>query len=146
MVIVTIVINTIIKDKAVYFVSVFKTRLFHKWAVKQGISDDQLVLTIQEIENGQIDANYGGGLYKKRVANKGRGKRKSARTLLAVKINDRAFFLYGFEKNQRANITDKEKTAYKILAKNFLNMTNDELNKLLEKGSLVKATQEKMEE
>ncbi len=34
-------------------VDVFKTRLFHKWALKQGISDEQLVLTIKEIENGQ---------------------------------------------------------------------------------------------
>ncbi len=128
-----------------YTVYILKTRLFHKWAIKQSLSDEQLVLTIEEIENGQIDANYGGGLYKKRVANKGRGKSKSARTLIAVKINDRAFFLYGFEKKQKSNINDKEKTAYKILAKSFLSMTNDEINELLETGGLVEVIQEEME-
>ncbi len=90
-----------------------------------------------------IDTNYGGGLYKKRVASKGRGKSKSARTLLAVKINETAFFLYGFEKNQKANISDKEKIAYKILAKSFVNMTHDEISKLLKKESLVEVVQEK---
>jgi Uncharacterized protein conserved in bacteria len=41
---------------------------------------------------------------KKRVPVAGRGKRGGARTIVATNFGDRWFFLFGFEKNERANI------------------------------------------
>ena len=41
----------------------------------------------------------------KRLALPGRGKRGGARTLVATNKGNRWFFLFGFEKNARANIT-----------------------------------------
>ena len=67
-----------------------------------------------------MDANLGGNVIKKRVAIGGRSKRGGARTLLAFRLEDRAFFLYGFAKNQQSNITEKELKALKLLASKML--------------------------
>jgi hypothetical protein len=48
---------------------------------------------------------------KKRVALPGRGKRGSSRTLVAYQQADKAFFVYGFAKNERANISAKQLNA-----------------------------------
>ncbi len=72
------------------------------------------------MEQGLVDASLGGGLHKKRVAAPGRGKSGSYRTLLAFRSKRRAFFIYGFAKNQRDNIDGKEERALKALAKELL--------------------------
>lgn len=56
-------------------------------------------------------------MVKKRVAVGGRGKSGGVRTLLAYKVDDKAFFVYGFAKNARANISANELKALKRLAK-----------------------------
>ena len=77
---------------------VFKNKLFSKWATKEGLSDEDLLNAVAEIENGLIDADLGGSVLKKRVALAGRGKSAGSRTLLAYRISDKAFFVYGFAK------------------------------------------------
>jgi hypothetical protein len=69
-----------------------------------------------EVANGLADA-LGGYVYKKRVALPGRGKRGGARTVLAFRRGSAAFFIYGYPKNERANITDRELVALRRLAK-----------------------------
>lgn len=83
---------------------VFKHRSFHQWAKSEGLEDAMLKNAIQEMENGLYEANLGSGLYKKRVAMAGKGKRGGYRTLIAFKGNDKAFFIYGFAKNVRADV------------------------------------------
>ncbi len=39
---------------------------------------------------------------------------------LEVKLNDKAFFMYGLAKNQQSNISDKELKALKLLAAKLL--------------------------
>ncbi len=39
---------------------VFKLKLFHKWANKQGLTDDSLRKAIKEMEMDLIDVNLGG--------------------------------------------------------------------------------------
>lgn len=77
-------------------------------------------MAVAEIGQGLVDANLGGYVAKKRVALGGRGKSGGVRTLLAFKIRDKAFFLYGFAKNQQSNITDKALKALKLLAAKLL--------------------------
>lgn len=77
---------------------IFKAKRFNQWATSEQIADDQLTQVVDEIQAGLIDANLGGGLYKKRVAAKGRGKRAGYRTLLAFRFAYRVIFLYGFAK------------------------------------------------
>lgn len=116
---------------------VFKYRSFHQWAKAEGLDDKVLEKAIEEIERGLFEANLGGGLYKKRIARKGQGKRGSYRTLIAVKVGERAIFMYGFSKSARENITDKEKEIYKNIAKHYLNATTEQLNKLIKLGELI---------
>lgn len=58
-------------------------------------------------------------LLKKRVAREGQGKSGGFRTLLAFKSQDKSFFMFGFAKNERENISVKEKAALKAMAKEF---------------------------
>lgn len=99
----------------------FKTRTFAKWASGEGLADDALASAVAEIGQGLVDARLGGQVFKKRVALRGRGKRASARTLVAFKKGDKAFFIYGFAKNERANVSGKELRALRLLAKELLN-------------------------
>ena len=93
---------------------IYKTRHFNRWADKATLSDDLLRRAVEEMKNGLIDADLGGGVFKKRVALPGRGKSGSARTLLATNRDDRWIFILGFEKNERANISDKERDALRM--------------------------------
>jgi hypothetical protein len=86
---------------------VFKNKWFQKWAAKEGLDDEVLRAAVEEMENGLIDAELGGHVVKKRVALPGRGKRGGTRTLVVYQQANKAFFVYGFAKSERANISDK---------------------------------------
>jgi len=114
----------------------YKTKVFHKWAVKEGLTDSALRKTVNELAQGIGDA-LGGGVYKKRVALSGRGKRGGARTLLAFKKDGNVFFIYGFAKNQQANIKVNELEALKLLARKFLGYNKKALSKAVKTGELI---------
>lgn len=69
---------------------------------------------------GLIDADLGGHVVKKRVALSGQGKRGGARTIVATKMSDHWFFLFGFSKNERANIDKDELKVFQEAARDFL--------------------------
>jgi hypothetical protein len=115
----------------------FKVKAFAKWASGEGLSDGALASAVVEMEQGLIDARLGGQVIKKRVALPGRGKRGSTRTLVAFKQGDKAFFIYGFAKNERANVSDKELRALKMLAKELLNYAAPVLAKAMKAGELI---------
>ncbi|MBI4357057.1 MAG: type II toxin-antitoxin system RelE/ParE family toxin [Gammaproteobacteria bacterium] len=116
---------------------IFKTRQFDRWAKKHDLADRLLINAVKEMNGGLIDADYGANLYKKRIATGGRGKSGGMRALIAYNIEAKAYFLYGFEKNERDNISEKEKRAYKILAKAVLQFSAGDIKKRLQDGSLV---------
>lgn len=70
--------------------------------------------------NGLSDVNLGGDVYKKRVGIANRGKSGGIRTLIAFRKDENVFFIYGFAKNQQANIKVNELKALKLLAKQLL--------------------------
>jgi len=74
---------------------------------------------------------------KKRVAVGGRGKSSGVRTLLAYKSGDKAFFVYGFAKNARANVSTDELKALKRLAKELMNYSDKTLTKAIQHGALI---------
>lgn len=116
---------------------IFKYKLFHQWAKHENLSDKALKSAIEEMEKGLFDANLGSGLYKKRVARKDQGKRSGYRTLIAFKQDDKTFFVYSFAKNERENISSKEKDIYKKLATYYLNLTETQLDQLIKNGELI---------
>jgi len=115
----------------------FKTRWFQQWAIKEGLSDQALQSARSEIQSGLVDANLGGHIVKKRVALPGQGKRGSLRTLLAFQLDSRAFFIYGFAKNERSNIDRKELKALKLLAKELLSYSAEKLAIAIAAGELI---------
>jgi hypothetical protein len=122
--------------------SIFKIRPFHRWAKKAGLTDINLINAVNEIERGLIDANLGGNLYKKRVATSTGGKRGGFRTLLAYKNGMDVFFLHGFEKSDRANITDKEEKALKELTDFYLGLSKKDTKIAIANGELVEVEDE----
>jgi hypothetical protein len=87
---------------------VFRTRHFSRWMRKTELSEQALCVAVREMAAGLVDADLGGGVIKKRISMPGRGKRGSTRTLLATNRHDRWFFLFGFEKNDLANISKRD--------------------------------------
>jgi len=116
---------------------IYKTRHFNRWAGKASLSDDLLRRAVEEMINGLIDADLGGGVFKKRIALPGRGKSGSTRTLLATNRDDRWIFILGFEKNERANISDKERDALRMIAKDLLGLSAEQLQKMVNEGALM---------
>jgi hypothetical protein len=115
----------------------FKTRTFAKWASGAGLGNEALATAVAEMERGLIDARLGGDVVKKRLAVHGRGKRGGVRTLVAFRQGVKAFFIFGFAKNERANVSSDELRALKLLAKELLNYSATLLAKALQTGELI---------
>jgi len=107
---------------------IFKTRHFTRWMRKTDLTDAALSNAVSEMDAGLIDADLGGGVVKKRVALPGRGKRGSARTLVATNKGNRWFFVFGFEKNERTNISKKELEALQDIAFDLLRLDSNQLS------------------
>lgn len=86
---------------------IFKTKALARFTKGEAITDESLVAAVETATRGLIDADLGGGLIKQRVARPGQGKRGGFRMLIAFRP-DRAIFLFGFAKNERDNIDDKQ--------------------------------------
>lgn len=99
-------------------------------------NDAALCRAVLEMERGLIDADLGGGVFKKRVALPGRGKSGSVRTLVATHQGDRWFFVFGFEKKVRANVSVKELAALQALATDLLKLSSTELDRQVENDVL----------
>ena len=76
-------------------------------------------------------------MIKKRVALVGRGKSGGARTLLAYRVEDKAFFVYGFAKNVRSNIRPDELKGLKMLAAQMLGYSDKKLEKAIKDRVLI---------
>jgi len=116
---------------------ILKNKAFSKWAAKEGVCDRALMKAVEEMGLGLVDADIGGHVFKKRVALAGRGKQGGARTLLVYRVDDKAFFVYGFAKNTRANIKAEELNGLKKLAKELLGYSDRQLELAIGNGALI---------
>jgi hypothetical protein len=57
--------------------------------------------------------------------------------LLAFKLGDKAFFIYGFAKNQQDNISPKELKALKAMVKHILGYAPAQLSAALNAGEFI---------
>ncbi|RIZ35888.1 hypothetical protein AXX04_05000 [Pseudomonas aeruginosa] len=119
---------------------IFKTRHFQRWMRKTALSDSDLRKAVLEMAAGLIDADLGGGVVKKRIGLAGRGKRGGARTLVATNKGNRWFFVFGFEKNERDNISDAELQALQDYAADLLERTDAQLDAAAADGTLLEIT------
>jgi hypothetical protein len=105
-----------------------------KFARKEGISDAKLCQAVKDAEAGKIDVDYGGGVIKQRIARPNEGKSGGYRSVILYRRGNRAFFIYGFPKNERENIDDAEEQGFKDLAKVLFALSDDEIAKLVKTG------------
>jgi len=103
---------------------------------KTELTDSALLNAVEEMAQGLIDADLGGGIVKKRIGLAGRGKRGGARTLVATNKGNRWFFVFGFEKNERANIAVDELEALRDIAEQLLVRTGQQLDEAVAEGTL----------
>lgn len=115
---------------------IFKTKGFARFQRKDGLDDSALHETIARAERGLIDANLGHGLIKQRVARPGEGKRGGFRTIIAYRAGDRSVFLYGFAKNQLANISKEDERDLKDYGSMILALDTRGLNIMMREGEL----------
>ena len=125
---------------------VLKNRGFARAASKDGLPDQALRAAATEIGAGLIDARLGGFLLKKRIGRGGRGKSGGFRTIAAYRRQDRLVFLYLFAKNERDNITEKERIALSEIGDQYMRLSASMIDELVIKGILTEVASDAREE
>lgn len=116
---------------------VFKTAEFARFAAKARIADALLVEAIERVERGLVDADLGGGVLKLRIARPNEGRRGGFRTIVACIIDQRAFFVAGYGKNDRANIEPEDLRTYRNYGAFLQGLSDAEVNAALRRGMIV---------
>ena len=117
-------------------VRIFKTKGLARFARREQIADSRLREAIERAERGTIDADLGGGLIKQRVARKGEGRSGGYRMMIAYRTKDRAFFLLGFAKNERENVSPDQLAALRKLAEVWLRTSDARITDSIQEGIL----------
>ena len=116
--------------------NVYLSKAFTRLARREGLTDVHICQAIGEMNEGLIDADLGAGLFKKRIAIPGQGKRGGWRSLLGFQAGNKAFFLYLFPKSRRDNINAAEMKVLKRLTKYYLTLKPVEIKAALQCGEL----------
>jgi hypothetical protein len=126
--------------KKVTRIRIFKNAWFSRFAKRENISDAVLRDAITKIEKGTVDADLGGHVLKQRIARFHQGKSGGYRTIILFQQGDKAFFVYGFAKQERGNIRKDELATFKQAAKHVLDLSDEHINSLLDKEGLTEIT------
>jgi hypothetical protein len=110
---------------------IFQYKNFKKWATEEGLTESDLLSLIKEMKDGLTGNNLGGNVYKKRIKLKGRGKSGGARVIIVYKTEEKAFFVLGFAKNEKADIDSREEQALKRLSRELFGYTNQQIETAL---------------
>lgn len=119
---------------------VYKTKEFSKFARKADLGSEKLLEAAKAVASGRWDADLGGGVFKQRIAREGGGKSGGFRTIILFKVGGHSFFVHGFAKNEKANITPKELKALRTLANTFLGLDAEALEKASAAGQIAEVT------
>ena len=121
---------------------VFKNAWFSRFALKENIRASALLDAIERAENGQIDADLGGGVIKQRIARLGESKSKGYRSIIRFRKDEKAFFVYGFSKSELGNIRVDEEDQFKKMARHVLALTDAQLSTLVVNGQFEEVAQD----
>jgi len=92
---------------------------------------------VNQLEAGQADVNLGGNVYKLRVARSGEGKSRGHRVIVLFRSGEKTFYVYGFAKSEKGNISEKELRNFKEAAKEFFSLTDEQLDNRKKLGKLI---------
>lgn len=76
-------------------------------------------------------------MLKQRVARQGEGRSGGFRTLILFRSGERALFVFGFAKSDRANLSVEELVTFRKAAKIVLALTQDEIDAEVAAGRFV---------
>jgi hypothetical protein len=113
---------------------IFKNAWFVRFVRVQMISNAVLLEAVQRLEDGQVDADLGGGVVKQQIARPSQGKSKGYRAIILYRERDKAFFVYGFAKSDRSNIRNNEEKQFKKMANYVLELSDPQLSALIANG------------
>jgi len=116
---------------------IFKNSWFNRFADKEGITDEELRDMVDWLEADRAGTKLGGGVYKVRMARQGEGKSGGYRVIVFFRSGERTFYHYGFSKSKMANISQKERKAFREAAKEYFSMTPEQIKELIKRGQLV---------
>ena len=114
---------------------IFKTSWFNKAAKKARIQDSELCEAIKQLIQGQAD-DLGGGVFKKRL------NENRHRSIILAKGEFYWVYEFLFAKNDRDNIDDHELASFRVLAKAYASLSENQIGKLLRDNSLVEICHE----
>ena len=112
---------------------------------KERISDKTLSEMVKNIGKGFIDVDYGGGVLKQRLARPNQGKSAGYRCIRLFRYKERAFFVYGFPKNERDNISQEDEQVFKELSEQMFDLSENDLEQLLTSGALAEVAYNEQE-
>ena len=119
---------------------VYKIKGFARFQRRERITDTSLAEAVSGAERGLIDADLGGGLIKQLVARPGRGKSGGFRTLIAYRRGERAVFLFGFAKSERANIDDDELEEWRHVGRAYLGLDDKGIEAAIAENELTEVS------
>jgi len=115
---------------------ILSTKWFNKWIKKSGLSNNDLIDAIENLENGLATANLGSHLFKVRVKKEHSGKSSGFRTIVVYQKNNKAIFLYGFGKNDKSNIDNSELQYFKKFGNDLMAMNQKQIEQFIAKEIL----------
>ncbi|WP_337187112.1 type II toxin-antitoxin system RelE/ParE family toxin [Phenylobacterium sp.] len=115
----------------------YKTKAFARYVRKAGLDDAALAEAAERIESGRCDVDLGGGVFKQRLARPGGGRSGGFRTIVAFRTGAHLFFVHGFAKNERANVSAAELAALKSLAAVLLDLDDVAVRQAIAAGEFV---------
>jgi hypothetical protein len=107
-----------------------------KQAQRAGISDDELLDAVAELQKRQGDP-LGGGVWKKRLA------KNQQRAIVLTKVDKLWVYVYLFAKKDRGNISPKELKAFKKLSGDYQSADVDRMVKNGDLHEICKREKEK---
>lgn len=126
--------------------TVFVTKEFARFRRKAQLSVDKLLDAASEVVDGRFDVDLGGGVFKQRVARDGGGKSGGFRTIIVFRAGAHSFFVHGFAKNAKANVSAKELQALRQLADVLLGFSAEQVETAVASGELIEVVNDGNEE
>ena len=112
---------------------------FARWARKEKVSDEIVLQAAREVVDGNVEADLGDWLFKKRLARPGSGKSGGFRIVVGYrkKDSDRVVFLFGFAKNEASTITDDGHEIFARLARSYIEATDEMIKDMVLAGEIL---------
>lgn len=121
---------------------IFKTKAFHKFAIKNAILDNDLIEAITRADKGLIDAELGANIIKQRLAKQGQGRSGGFRSFIFYRLQQNHYFVAAISKNKQENISTQELIALKKLAEQYAQLTPQQIEDSVRNGYFIEVKQE----